>query len=430
MNLGDHCCLHPELSPPAAPARLVLAVVDVQRRGGIESVADVERVDVDDAEPVAVLAALVGHDRADIGAALGAQRIVGDAEPEAIARQAAGLGAELDRTCQIARGAGTMAAAERAGAAADAHRLGRLVRGEGDLHNAAVAGARISGHGAINVALKSLTLVRVGPVTIWSPRAANKLWASLSASMARGSRPRARARASVSGRDDARRRLSSAPSMPSVSPASAQMPGAPSSATARPSRIFDVAPAAPVAAHRDRGLAAGEQDARAPRRWPVRDTDARCRPCTLPTSRASPSSASPSITGVTPALAGHRGRGLERRAAGVAISRWSRRRRGADRRAWASRAAGPLPDGRARRRQARCRSGRAPPRVGEGGRVGHGRAAGDHAGIVAGHVGDQQLSDARRLGAAAASRPPLIAREVLAHAVHLVDAAPERSSAG
>src|SRR5215211_7554087 len=145
---GNDRRLHPELSAPGAPARLVLAVVDVQGRGGIESVADVERVDVDDADRPAV----IRHDGADIGAALGAQQIIGDAESETIARQAAGLGTELDRACRISRGARTVAATEGTGAAADAHRLWRLVRGEGDLHGAAVAGTGISGHGAINVA--------------------------------------------------------------------------------------------------------------------------------------------------------------------------------------------------------------------------------------------------------------------------------------
>src|SRR3984957_18069714 len=56
-----------------------------------------------------------------------------------------------------------------------------------------------SRHGAIKVARKSLTLVRVGPVTRLSPSISKKLWPSLSSSMACGSRPFARARACVAG---------------------------------------------------------------------------------------------------------------------------------------------------------------------------------------------------------------------------------------
>src|ERR1044072_6950195 len=101
MCSGDDRRLHPELSPPGAPARFVLAVIDVQGRGGIESVADVERVDVDDADGTA----FVRHDGADIGSALRAKQIVGDAEPEAVAAEAARLGGGIERAGPVAGGA-------------------------------------------------------------------------------------------------------------------------------------------------------------------------------------------------------------------------------------------------------------------------------------------------------------------------------------
>ena len=49
-TLGDHRRLHPELSAAGAPARLILAVVVVQRRCGIERIANIERIDIDDAD--------------------------------------------------------------------------------------------------------------------------------------------------------------------------------------------------------------------------------------------------------------------------------------------------------------------------------------------------------------------------------------------
>ena len=59
-------------------------------------------------------------------------------------------------------------------------------------------------------------------------------------------------------------------------------------------------------------------------------------------------------------------------------------------------------------------------RVRRRGRVGHGRAAGDHRRVVAGHVGDQQRDGAR--GPGRGGEPAALdAREMLADAVHLVD---------
>ena len=59
-------------------------------------------------------------------------------------------------------------------------------------------------------------------------------------------------------------------------------------------------------------------------------------------------------------------------------------------------------------------------RVGAGGAVGHRGAAGDDFGRVARHVADQERHHARRR-AVGREPPALDRREVLAHAVHLVD---------
>ena len=109
---------------------------------------------------------------------------------------------------------------------------------------------------------------------------------------------------------------------------------------------------------------------------------------TLPTSRASPSSASPRISGVNPGAAGHGGGGLERQL-----------RRGdhdgldaaqaADRRASASRRGPRLRWARTGGRRLDAVAGEDRARVGEGRRIGDGRPGGDHRRIVAGHVGDR-----------------------------------------
>lgn len=62
----------------------------VQRRCSIEGVANVERVDVDDADG----AVFLGYHGADIGAATGTKQVVGDAEAEAVARQGVWCAAE------------------------------------------------------------------------------------------------------------------------------------------------------------------------------------------------------------------------------------------------------------------------------------------------------------------------------------------------
>ena len=149
------------------------------------------------------------------------------------------------------------------------------------------------------MARKSLTLVRVGPVTTWSPSASKKPWPSLSARRALAPIPRPAARNRVSGATTAPA-ASPAPSTPSVSAASAKTPGKPSNSTARDSRNSTLRPPRPVPFtvtvvsppdSRTTGGGAG---------WP-RSAAWRAMPAmTLPTSRASPSSASPRMSGAIP----------------------------------------------------------------------------------------------------------------------------------
>ena len=107
--------------------------------------------------------------------------------------------------------------------------------------------------------------------------------------------------------------ISSAPSMPSVSAASAYTPG---SRRARPRaragtrRCARRGPCrAPSPWSRRRRAARTAARRRADR---AGRPDARCRPSPCPTSRASPSIASPRMSGVMPGVARHRGRGFER----------------------------------------------------------------------------------------------------------------------
>src|SRR5690606_5245958 len=93
----------------------------------------------------------------------------------------------------------------------------------------------------MRMARKSLTLVRVGPVTSESPSASKKPWPSLSSSLSRARMPFAQARDSVSGATKAPA-ISSRPSTPSVSPATAWTPGVPSSASASDSRNSTLRP--------------------------------------------------------------------------------------------------------------------------------------------------------------------------------------------
>src|SRR5438552_5351141 len=97
---------------------------------------------------------------------------------------------------------------------------------------------------AIRTALKSFTLVKVGPVITESPSASKNPCPSLSARLSFGLMPLAQARSRVSGATYAPA-ISSRPSTPSVSPASAWIPGFPSSAIASESRNSTLRPPRP-----------------------------------------------------------------------------------------------------------------------------------------------------------------------------------------
>ena len=252
---------------------------------------------------------------------------------------------------------------------------------------------------AISIARKSLTLVQRRP---GDDRVAERLEEAVARRCRRGARagcrPSAQARASVSGVEHARRRSPPAPSTPSVSPAIAWTPAqAVAARRAQRQQEFDVAAAAALAAHGDRRLAAGQQHARRARTaGRARRPGARCRPCTLPTSRASPSMAVAEDVRRDARLARDARRGLERdlrRGDHAHLGARQPRVAGLDRlaarrsRSSARTAAGTRD----------ARSGDDGQRVGAGGRVGDGRAGGDVARVVAGHVGDQQRDDARRM---------------------------------
>src|SRR3954452_7336526 len=166
------------------------------------------------------------------------------------------------------------------------------------VHSAAVAAA--SGP-AIRIARKSLTLVRVGPVTIWSPSASKKPCPSLSASRSFARTPFWAARARVSGVMSAPA-TSSAPSTPSVSPATAKTPGRPSNSTASDSRNSTLRPPRPPP-RTVTVVSPPEISTHGGRAGCPRSAACRAIPAmTLPTSRASPSIASPRMSGVTPAV--------------------------------------------------------------------------------------------------------------------------------
>src|SRR6185436_12126132 len=128
-------------APVAARAGGFAVIADrVDRRA--ETVAFVERVDVDDAPRLVALEI----DRADIDAAIAADQEVRDLEPELIAHELVGLGVDADRAFGIAHRHPVMRAAERALAGA-ALQLGRLARRlEGDAEGAAMAPSVISLH--------------------------------------------------------------------------------------------------------------------------------------------------------------------------------------------------------------------------------------------------------------------------------------------
>ena len=116
-----------------------------------------------------------------------------------------------------------------------------------------------------SIALRSLTLVPVGPGTNRSPTALNAVQASLPASIALASTPAARMRATVEPSAKAPA-LSSDPSMPSVSAASAWMPVDAVDADREGQQELAVAAALALGAQRHRGLAARQDQHRLPER--------------------------------------------------------------------------------------------------------------------------------------------------------------------
>ena len=156
--------------------------------------------------------------------------------------------------------------------------------------------------------------------------------------LARGSSPAARARASVSGVTIAPALSSAAVDAVGVGGERADAGRAVERERRAPSRNSVLRPPRPSAAHRHRGLAAREQHAgRRRRAGRAGATAGRCRPCTRPTSRASPSIASPRISGVTPARRAPPRPPPRGDACGVAIDDGLGARQAAGRRAWASR---------------------------------------------------------------------------------------------
>ena len=240
--------------------------------------------------------------------------------------------------------------------------------------------------------------------------------------------PAARARASVSGVTMAPA-LSSMPSMPSVSAASTCTPGSPCSAIAQPSRNSVARPPRPpLPAHGHRGLAAGQDHAGLGERLAAARHRARQRRVHLADlARLALDLVAKDVrrdAGARAPRAAAASSALLRRGDHVHL----RGRRSAGRPAWASRRrrsrARRAPPAAARCRSA-CRIASASAQV-RG--VGHRRAAGDDLGRVAGHVADQQRDDPRRR-AQRRQPPALDRRQVLAHAVHLVDGRAAASAA-
>ena len=206
--------------------------------------------------------------------------------------------------------------------------------------------------------------------------------------------------------------------MPSVSPAIAAMPGWPSSATASASRNSALRPPRPwprtvtVVSPPDSSTAGGGNG------WPcARDLPRDAGMHQGDVARLA-LDASPRTMGVSAGACGRSAAACSA-ACGVRDDAGLACGEGADRRASASRSRASSACAQ-RGPAVRCRIWRGPRAHRRGWWIGDGRAGGDHRRIVARHVGDQQRHDPRR-SAAAASRPPLIARQVLAHAIHLGD---------
>ena len=183
------------------------------------------------------------------------------------------------------------------------------------MHDAPGAGSirgSAAQRGSTSTARKSLTFVRVGPVTTWSPSAAKKPCASLRASAAAGSTPRA-----ARPRERVRRRQRAGDLGGAVDPVGVAR---------EPPDARRAAPARPRARGRTRRSARRRRSPRrvtvhsppessstgaSPGRSPSRISRA-SRACAAATSRASPSIASPRMRTLQPAASASGRRGRQR----------------------------------------------------------------------------------------------------------------------
>jgi hypothetical protein len=274
------------------------------------------------------------------------------------------------------------------------------------------------------MARKSLTLVSVGPVITWSPSASKKPWPSLSARLSAGADahlPGARQRV---GSDDRAGHFFGTVDAIGVAGDRPHVRQAIERHGERQQKL-DVAAAAAAAAHvtvvspPDSSTHGGRSG------WPCCATVRAMPAITLPTSRASPSMASPRSSGVTPASRATSA-AASSAICGVAIRRISARasRGVAGLDALAAAACQHIAHAR---RQVDAVAAHERQRVGAGGGIGDGGTGGDVDRVVTRHVGERQRQHAGRV--AGGGKPPALdGRQVPAHAVHLVDAGAGRSS--
>ena len=198
------------------------------------------------------------------------------------------------------------------------------------------------------------------------------------------------------------------------------MPGGAVGGDGLAQKVFDVAPAAALAAHRDRGLAAGQDHRRlagAPgvldrlsvhARRPARAPRLRgCRPASRPPGRA----------------CGRRRR-RPRASAGASPRRWSRRAPGADRRAWASPRSPPAaPFSRCARTAAGGSMRYLASTASASAKVVRSGTVGPEPITPGSSLGTSEISQhSTRAGWAAIGEPAALdGREVLSHRVHLDD---------
>ena len=209
--------------------------------------------------------------------------------------------------------------------------------------------------------------------------------------------------------------------MPSVSAASAETPGRPSSARASASAYSWLRPPRPWAL---RTVTESSPPLMMATLRPAALASRASAACVRATSRASPVTRIAQIDHLVALALGQRSRGGERGGGGgddAVLGAGEGRIAGLGR--LVGRIGERCLDGR-RQRQAQRLHGRPAPvehgaRVGERGGVGNGRAGADGGRVVARHVGDGERQHGRSSGLAQAAA--LDARDVAAHRVHLVD---------